>query len=565
MTHLCLYQVLALFKATLEAGPGLAFNLAVGDALMEQRPMYEGEEEQRGGLSMLLGVVFSLVEEGTYVRVGLHEVFWETAHLSALERAGCARCFQAAARRHFGAAVEVLEDILKKDHASNSSVRSSLSSLTAGFLAVSKRVRKVLEHDENEPQIATALLACGQVVREASIELLHQHLHSILAIAHPCLPGGARYHFVRGAKINFISLVGQAVMANNAFLHEHVIMDHVDKVLQAVPQLITFVRDPVTKTALEEQNIEAIAAMLTACSDLASLRPGFSRRAFVPLVHAITPMFDLLSEVQECGPTMRKLYQGVSLALQSGVQNHPSLQMVYEVARALEKSFAANSDSERLRACALTCALLHTVAIAQLRSQGSTKRIADAKGTGESTLPSTSPNASPASASGATRGGRGGKTARIEEEGGGGGGQAEQAAELIALLLPRVADCSSRVAQVATAAVRTASLLASLPSPSFPLSSSAIGASTTSSTDKTESSNNGSGHVTEPSHVLAASGTLEPFPDVEWVMGEAGAPEEVWDWGSAPAGRGGGGTGDNFAVPGMICIVSYLLICMSLT
>eukprot|EP00961_Rhodomonas_salina_P081457 1095313-Rhodomonas_salina.2 len=179
---------------------------------------------------------------------------------------------------------------------------------------------------------------------------------------------------------------------------------------QAVPQLITFVRDPVTKTgtyfpklldgatgsvvlrwvlcyglqymelshskkrlyctelfygatgsvvlsrcmavpALEEQNIEAIAAMLTgflfpyplltpspvltespyaiSAGRATSLQrprfaspgtqllllayaratrcPGFSRRAFVPLVHAITPMFDLLSEVQVCYPPTRFL------------------------------------------------------------------------------------------------------------------------------------------------------------------------------------------------------------------------------------------------------------------
>ena len=136
-------RVCALVRACLEPAEE-AFSVALGEALMEQRALHDGDEAMNESTNMLLGAVLSAVSaDRSFVRRGLQNVFCETEHGSMMESRGCAHAFevltllallvqkywrywyksttkvlrwgvraQACGDKHFAAAIEVLEQVL---------------------------------------------------------------------------------------------------------------------------------------------------------------------------------------------------------------------------------------------------------------------------------------------------------------------------------------------------------------------------------------------------------------------------------------------------------------------
>ncbi len=87
-------RVCALVRACLEPAEE-AFSVALGEALMEQRALHDGDEAMNESTNMLLGAVLSAVSaDRTFVRRGLQNVFCETEHGSVMESRGCAHAFE---------------------------------------------------------------------------------------------------------------------------------------------------------------------------------------------------------------------------------------------------------------------------------------------------------------------------------------------------------------------------------------------------------------------------------------------------------------------------------------
>jgi hypothetical protein len=87
-------RVCALVRACLEPAEE-AFSVALGEALMEQRALHDGDEAMNESTNMLLGAVLSAVSaDRSFVRRGLQNVFCETEHSSVMESRGCAHAFE---------------------------------------------------------------------------------------------------------------------------------------------------------------------------------------------------------------------------------------------------------------------------------------------------------------------------------------------------------------------------------------------------------------------------------------------------------------------------------------
>jgi hypothetical protein len=154
-------RVVAMFLACLE-GADEAFVMAVGEALIAQRPLHVDDEAWSEGTNTLLGPVFASVSDERFVRMGLQNMLVETDHSSFMESRGCAHAFQYCAPRHLGPAIEVLEQMLKDVHPRDISLHQRASQwLGLSALAGSRR-----HADEARTMaVATALTALGHVLR----------------------------------------------------------------------------------------------------------------------------------------------------------------------------------------------------------------------------------------------------------------------------------------------------------------------------------------------------------------------------------------------------------------
>ncbi len=140
---------------------------------------------------------------------------------------------------------------------------------------------------------------------------LHRYMHAALALAHAHLARtpldleASSAVVMDNARVTFIELVGQAVVKHAAFLHENVVAEHVDRVLQAVPALV-HLRAPslpaLEKLALnvglrtQEQVTGGGASALKcslrlarACEDVCKLQSAFTHRSLEQLLIALIP------------------------------------------------------------------------------------------------------------------------------------------------------------------------------------------------------------------------------------------------------------------------------------
>jgi hypothetical protein len=460
-----------------------AFVTALSDALMEQRHAFDDEDEAASEtINHLLGAVLACARDERLVRIGLHNMFVETDHSSVRESHACAQAFRSCVGggAHVAAALEVLEQVLKDEHARD----ASLQQRAAGWLGLASWARTKGADDSHDMAVASALLALGHVLhcsaREGPAALMARHLPAMLTLAHVHLarsPGeraglwgpsglgmGSGVRMLDRARVRFLVLAGEAVQCHAGVLQQTLVQDHVDKVLVAVPQLVAhgaenslqplqtlshvigMVGDkiggdgtphPAPGARTDEDEVDETESgalrnslsLVRVCQQVCELEAAFSHRAFEQLIAALTPILEHLTAARDDGggaallhaALLRCLAAAVS-TLQKRLPANQTFALAVSVMVMVQPLARAPHEESRARACSMVLHVLKTIVGAD-------------EGTG--------------------RYGGVGKPLSREEWG------SEQLAKLSVFYIPRLADPAKAVRGVACEALALLSMLVS--------------------------------------------------------------------------------------------------------